>query len=151
MNFTDLGDVPANYTGAASKAVRVKADESGLEFVTVIGPPTVQVSTYQDAEPEASQVLLRYISPEAWTLPGNMVGSGIDVGVAPTATATLTVKKNGVAVGTIDITTGLVYTFATTAGADVSFAVGDILDLTAQGVPDTTLAQIAVTLTGPKV
>lgn len=31
--FTDLSDAPANYTGSASKFVKVKADESGLEFV----------------------------------------------------------------------------------------------------------------------
>jgi len=31
--FSDLSDVPASYAGAASKFVKVKADESGLEFV----------------------------------------------------------------------------------------------------------------------
>jgi hypothetical protein len=34
-DFTDLGDVPASYTGAAGKYVKVKADESGLEFGTL--------------------------------------------------------------------------------------------------------------------
>lgn len=33
-DFTDLGDVPASYTGEANKFVRVKATEDGLEFVT---------------------------------------------------------------------------------------------------------------------
>lgn len=150
LNFTDLADAPAAYTGAANKGVRVKSDESGLEFVAEIAP-TVQVSTYQIAAPTALQLLLRYISAEAWTLPANMAGSRIDVGTVPTATATLTVKKNGSAVGTISITSAPAYTFATTAGAAVSFAAGDILDLVAQTVPDATLAKIAVTLTGPKV
>ena len=31
--FTDLTDVPASYTGESGKLVKVKADESGLEFV----------------------------------------------------------------------------------------------------------------------
>jgi hypothetical protein len=34
-DFTDLGDVPPSYTGQASKFVKVKADESGLEFGTL--------------------------------------------------------------------------------------------------------------------
>ena len=34
-DFTDLGDVPASYAGAGSKFVKVKADESGLEFGTL--------------------------------------------------------------------------------------------------------------------
>ena len=33
-DFTDLGDVPASYSGQANKVVSVKADESGLEFST---------------------------------------------------------------------------------------------------------------------
>ena len=32
--FTSLSDVPASYTGHGSKIVKVKADESGLEFVS---------------------------------------------------------------------------------------------------------------------
>ncbi|HUV84225.1 MAG TPA: hypothetical protein VMV86_00865 [Methanosarcinales archaeon] len=32
-DFTGLSDVPANYTGAGSKFVKVKADATGLEFV----------------------------------------------------------------------------------------------------------------------
>jgi hypothetical protein len=34
-DFVDLGDVPASYTGAGGKYVKVKSDESGLEFGTL--------------------------------------------------------------------------------------------------------------------
>lgn len=149
LHFTDLGDVPAAYTGAASKGVRVKSDESGLEFVTEI-PPSVQVSSYQNAAPSASQLILRYVTAEAWTLPANMTGSGINAGTAPTATATLDVRRNGASIGSIAITTGLAYTFTTTGGTAKVFAIGDILDVVAPTLPDTTLAKIALTLTGPK-
>lgn len=36
-DFTDLGDVPASYTGQALKIVRVNAGETGLEFSTAGG------------------------------------------------------------------------------------------------------------------
>jgi len=35
--FTDLTDVPANYTGQSLKVVRVNAGETGLEFATISG------------------------------------------------------------------------------------------------------------------
>ena len=35
QDFTDLGDAPHSYTGASLKVVRVKSDETGLEFATV--------------------------------------------------------------------------------------------------------------------
>ena len=149
VNFIDLADVPADYTGAANKGVRVKADESGLEFVIEI-PPSVQFNIYQKVAPTSSQVMLRYLSAEAWTLPANMAGSLINVGVAPTIGATLDVRRNGVSVGSIGITTGLSYSFSTIGGTAKAFAAGDILDVVAQASPDTTLADIALTLTGPK-
>jgi len=45
--FIELTDVPASYTGQASKVVAVKADESGLEFVAGGGgaTPTLQEVT----------------------------------------------------------------------------------------------------------
>lgn len=35
--FIDLTDVPSSYTGKANKIVSVKADETGLEFITNTG------------------------------------------------------------------------------------------------------------------
>lgn len=34
LRYTDLSDTPESYTGAAGKIVRVKADETGQEFVS---------------------------------------------------------------------------------------------------------------------
>lgn len=36
--FTDLTDVPASYSGQANKVVKVKADETGLEYSTASAP-----------------------------------------------------------------------------------------------------------------
>lgn len=40
--FTDLSDVPGDYTGQAGKTVVVKGDETGLEFTTSATTPTLQ-------------------------------------------------------------------------------------------------------------
>ena len=41
-DFTDLGDVPASYTGAGLQVVRVNAGETGLEFATISGSGLTQ-------------------------------------------------------------------------------------------------------------
>ena len=97
--------------------------------------------------PTASEALLIHVFAEAVTLPDNFTGARSHVGVNPTATATLTVRQNGTSVGTISISTAGVATFNTT-GAEVVFAVGDVLRIDAQATPDTTLANCAFTLIG---
>lgn len=41
-NFVDLGDVPASYSGAGGYKVKVKSDETGLEFVADTGGSSTQ-------------------------------------------------------------------------------------------------------------
>ena len=53
VDFTDLGDVPASYTGQGGKNIRVKSDASGLEFVT---PSSGDGDVIQDGEIEAGHI-----------------------------------------------------------------------------------------------
>lgn len=57
--FTDLGDVPGAYTGHASKTVKVKADESGLEFVSVSGGGGIDSGTAFPGFPATNDVFYR--------------------------------------------------------------------------------------------
>lgn len=110
----------------------------------------IRLPSYKDAAPAANEVLLGYASPAAWTLPANLVGSKVVIGVAATTPATLLdVQKNGVTCGTISIT-GTVPTMTTVGGLDIAFASGDVLKIVAPGAPDATLAQIAATILGIK-
>lgn len=65
----------------------------------------------------------------------------------PTSTATYTVQKNGSTVGTVAISTGGAFTFATSGGAAVSFAIGDVLTVITPAT-DPTLAGVSFTLAG---
>lgn len=149
LRFKDLTDVPSSYVGQAGKGVRVKSDESGLEFFTIPWP-TIQVHFFRLDVLDSDQVVLRYVSVEPWTLPADLDGARGNVAIYPTATATLWVRKNGSNIGTITITTGGSMSFATTGSAAVPFAIGDILEVLGPSVADATLAQIAITFTGPK-
>ena len=87
--------------------------------------------------PADGDIITRFIATRAFTIPANMAGTKIKVGVNPTTSATLTVKKNGTGVGTITINSSGVETLPTQAA--VSFAVDDTFEIevtTADSIDD---------------
>ncbi len=77
--------------------------------------------------PADTDIITRFTATRAFQIPANMAGTVISVGTNPSATATLTVKKNGTGVATITINTSGVETLPTQAA--VSFAIDDILEI----------------------
>ena len=77
--------------------------------------------------PGDGDVITRFTATRAFQIPVDMDGTKISVGVNPTSSATLTVKKNGSGVGTITIDNGGVETLPTQAA--VSFAIDDVLEI----------------------
>jgi hypothetical protein len=102
----------------------------------------IPISGKMDA---ASTTYLVITFTRAVTLPGNCVGSKGTVLTNPAATTTYTLSKNGSSFGTVVVSTAGAFTFTTTSGAAVSFAVGDYLTITAPA-PDTNLSDFEVTL-----
>lgn len=99
--------------------------------------------------PTANKVMARIIMVRPATLDINSAGSRGVVGVNPTAAATILVQRNGATIVTISVTIGGVFSFAN-AGV-ITFAAGDVVTLVAQAVPDTTMADISITLAGALV
>lgn len=96
----------------------------------------------------ATQLMLQYIFDQRVTFAANLAGSKYKNVANPTATATITFKKNGSLIGatsTASISTGGAATFTVDA---VTFAAGDVLTVFAQLVPDATLADVSFTLHG---
>lgn len=108
------------------------------------------VGAYKPGLPTASEVVVQYMTPTAFTIAGNAAGSYGFVEVNPTATATFNIQKNGSNIGTIAVSTLGVVTFTTTSGAQQSFAVGDRLTVVAPASPDATLSGFAFTLAGTR-
>ena len=75
--------------------------------------------------PTSSELLDDHTYAQACTYPANFGGSYGTCSTVPTSSFVAIVKKNGTQVGTITIATNGTYTFATTAGATVAFAIGD--------------------------
>jgi hypothetical protein len=99
------------------------------------------------ATPTANEVMLIHVFTAAVVFPDEWVGAQKSVGINPSASFVMTVKKNGSAVGSITIGTGGAVTFTTT-GTTVSFAAGDVLSVTAPSTVDPTVANVAITLKG---
>jgi len=123
--------------------------------------PKYAIACYVPGVPTASQNLLFHRFSKDTTIPAN---AGAYLGhtseaagsAAATASTVLTLAKAASAtpttfssVGTITFAAGAVVgTWATTGGAAVTFAQGDILRLQAPATPDATLADVHMTLVG---
>jgi hypothetical protein len=89
-----------------------------------------------------SQTLIRIKATRAFTLPTNLVGSYVNVGVAATASTTITFKKNGSSIGTSVI--GISGTDGSHTVTQTSFAVGDLLTIHGPASADATAADWAI-------
>jgi hypothetical protein len=104
------------------------------------------------ADTTADEIIYAEMFTHAVAFGANWTGSyavTTTVMTAPAASYVVTVKKNGSTCGTITyaITTGAA-TFATSAGAAVSFAAGDLISFHGQTVPDASIANFGWTLAG---
>lgn len=107
------------------------------------------IGTYIAGLTTASEVVMRYVFTRAVTFAAGLTASICKAGTAATASTTLTLAKNGSSFGTaVFAASGTTATF--TAASSTSFAAGDILTITAPATPDTTLANVAITLAGTR-
>ena len=77
--------------------------------------------------PADDDIVLRHKAARAFKLPTDLSGTVVEAEVAPSATATFTVLKNDVSVGTFQVNTSgalIAPTFT-----EASFAIGDRLEL----------------------
>lgn len=112
--------------------------------------PAYDIAFYFPGAPGDAAEMFKLTAARAFELPDEFAGSVGDSGVAPTASTVLTVKRNGASIGTITISTGGGFTFATTATTVEAFAVGDEISVDNQGTADVTAADINVTFKGTR-
>lgn len=109
------------------------------------GSTAYRVGFFATTALSASEVAAIHVFTDAAEFSANFAGSRASVGVNPGASFVMSVQKNGAEVGTITISTAGVITFATSGGAAVSFAAGDVLRVVGPATAGTA-ANFAVTL-----
>lgn len=142
------GTVPAPASGdtAAGKFLAT----TGWANLPGIGSQPYDLICSFTGKPGAGALVFLYTSRLSLSFAANWSGSAGTVGTNASSTATYTVKKNGSTVGTVAISTGGSFTFATSGGSTVSLASGDRLTILAPGSQDATLADVAFTLAGTR-
>jgi hypothetical protein len=110
-----------------------------------------RIGLFATSTPTASEVLLLYAAPSAITFPANFAGSvgAIATGGAnPAASFVMAVFSNATQIGTITISTGGAFTFATTGGVAQNVTSGSIVRVLAPATPDTAIVNLSATLIG---
>jgi hypothetical protein len=100
------------------------------------------IGVYIPGLPLASAIVFRYNVLRAFTWPINLTGSVFNARVAATATAAFLIKQNGSTIGTLSFAAAATVPTVTFSAA-VTFAVNDVITITAPGSVDATLADIA--------
>lgn len=125
------------YSGAAWSALPTGA------------PTPYDVGGSYNGAPTDGLILLRYPLNRAVSFPLNMANSHAVSGVAATAGAVFSLRKNGVQFATMTFAAGTA--LATFAGAATSFASGDVLTVMSPSPADSTLADIGFALAGTRL
>ena len=111
------------------------------------GSPYDIVASYIGRPTAGAKVLILTFTRTV-TFAANLAGSRGSLDITPSSSAVYTVQKNGTAIGTVTISTGGVFTFATSGGAAQSFATGDRMTIIAPSPQDSSLSGVAITLVG---
>jgi hypothetical protein len=109
------------------------------------------LTAFYPGVPTSNATVTRVPVALAVSFPANLAGSVATASVAATSSTVFTIKKNGSAVGTITFAAGSTSaTFATTSGAVVNLAAGDIISVSAPTTADATLADVGIVLAGTR-
>jgi hypothetical protein len=154
-----LQEVGASLAGLGSAAnLSVDIDGTLAANSDTRVPSQKAVKTYLDTKAQpydllmfvpgtltGSQVLTRIVVARAVTLPANLSGSYASAITAATGATSLSLRRNGISIGSIEFAAGAntaTFSFA----AAVTVAAGDFLSLHNQTTADPTLANVSVTL-----
>lgn len=103
------------------------AVSDGTSFY-VVGPTPYDVGMFYPGTPADTVTVLQKICvTRNITFPADFAGSVGDVDVSPDATYTISVKDDAAEIGTVSISTGGVFTFATTSNTAKNVDAGSIL------------------------
>lgn len=145
--ITSSGLQPANNLSDLANAAAARAN---------LGVSDYRIGFFFTTAPAGSEVLAMHVATTAFTFPANFASptSKGAVGTNPAASFVLDVQRQVggsggfSSIGTITISTGGVFTFATTSGTSKSIAVGDVIKIVGPATPDGSVANVAITLVG---
>lgn len=144
--YTVLLEQPANELPDGGLTGQVLTKSTGSPFITEWASPTRNLALYIENQPDPGELLLRYVTPEAFLIPA---GSDGKVAFAETDTTTDVVFscfKGDTLIGTVNFLaadpTNPTFTFA----ADTQFEPGDTFSILGPASPDGHQTNISITI-----
>jgi hypothetical protein len=123
------GTVNQGHMFALSTTGAITTGTTSIAFKRVASyKPEYVTGMFFSGTPDVSVTIWEHIVAYAVDFPDDFANSRGRVGTNPSATTTLDIQKNGSTVGTAQISTGGVFTFATSGGA-TSLVAGDRISL----------------------
>jgi hypothetical protein len=96
--------------------------------------------------PGSAQLMFKFVAARDFEFPANFAGAVGHIGTNPTGSFVMDVSVQGSNIGTITVSTGGAFTFATTGGLPIDVDAGDRIEIEAPVSTDATAADIAATL-----
>lgn len=104
------------------------------------------ISVFVADKPTDGEIVYRMKVVRAFTLPVNLIGSKGDADTGSSGNVNFSLRKNGIQFGTLNFNTSSTGSF--TAASITSFAIDDVLSVTAPVTADATLRNISIMLQG---
>ncbi len=115
------------------------------------GTQPFDIGNFLVGSPTAGQTIMRFIVARTVTFPANFALNQMKSNVTAAGTAVFTLNKNGSSVGTATFSGGgTTPVWASSGGAPVTFAVGDVGTFVAPSPADANLADLEWTFTGTR-
>lgn len=130
-----------------ASAIAITQNQQLLQASVVDSLRREPVESFKNGTLLANEPILRFIATRSFSLPVNLAGSAVVSLVASTSAKSFTIRKNTTNIGTVNFAASATlptFVLSTTT----SFAINDVLSLIAPAVPDTTLADIIINITG---
>lgn len=122
-------------------------DGSSKNYIDTL-PTSYDIMMWYSTAPTTGVVMFSIKLTTMVTLQDNFANSVGIIVTNPTASFVMTVERNSVQIGTITVSTGGIFTFATSGATTEIFNAGDHLTITAPVAVDATASAISVTLSG---
>lgn len=102
-----------------------------------------------DGVPAGSAIVLNHVAVRTITMADEFAGSRATAQIAATALTTFSIRRNGIAIGSLSFAAlATIGTFTNTVVGTETFSPGDVLTVHAPALADATLADISITFFG---